>query len=124
MKKVFVTGADGMLGSSICRELLQQGYLVKAMCLPERKTCTLENLPIEIVYGNIINKKFLLQEMKGCDYVINVAALVKVWPRRLPTITAVNFLGTQNVMEATEELNLSRMIHIGTANSFCIWHKR
>lgn len=118
MKKVFVTGADGMLGSSICRELLQQGYAVKAMCLPERKTSTLDNLPIEIVHGNIINKKFLLQEMKGCDYVINVAALVKVWPRRLPTIRAVNFLGTQYVMEATEELNLSRMIHIGTANSF------
>jgi len=123
MKKVFVTGADGMLGSSICRELLQQGYAVKAMCLPERKTCTLDDLPIEVVHGNIMNKKFLVQEMKGCDYVINVAALVKVWPRRLPTITAVNFLGTQNVMEVTEELNISRMIHIGTANSFAFGTK-
>jgi dihydroflavonol-4-reductase len=118
MKKVFVTGADGMLGSSICRELLHQGYAVKALCLPGRKTCTLDDLSIEITHGSITDKNFLLHEMKGCDYVINVAALVKVWPRRLSCINEVNFLGTKNVMDAVEELNISRLVHIGTANSF------
>jgi dihydroflavonol-4-reductase len=118
MKKVFVTGADGMLGSSICRELLKQGYQVKAMCLPDRKTNTLSNLPIEIVYGGIDKKDFLVKEMKGCQYVIHVAALVKIWPRRLSCINEVNLMGTQHVMEAVSELNMKRMIHIGSANSF------
>jgi dihydroflavonol-4-reductase len=123
MKKVFVTGADGMLGSSICRELLDQGYHVKAMCLPDRKTNTLTNLPIEIVYGGIDKKEFLLKEMKGCQYVIHVAALVKIWPRRLSCINEVNLLGTQHVMEAVSTLKLKRMIHIGSANSFAFGTK-
>lgn len=58
MKRVFVTGADGMLGSSICRELLQQGFEVKALCFPASKTGTLNGLPIEIVLGDVSDKDF------------------------------------------------------------------
>lgn len=118
MKKVFVTGADGMLGSSICRELLLQQYQVKAMCLPGRKTNTLKGLPIEIVAGDISDKQFLLNEMKDCNFVIHVAALTNVWPRRISKLMKINLQGTKNIMEACEELNLERMIHIGTACSF------
>jgi dihydroflavonol-4-reductase len=123
MKKVFVTGADGMLGSSICRELLRQGYKVKALCLPNRKTNTLTNLPVEIVYGSIDRKEFLFREMKDCLYVIHVAALVKVWPRRMSYINEVNLIGTRHVMEVVEELKIRRLIHIGTANSFAFGTK-
>lgn len=118
MQKVFVTGADGMLGSSICRELLQQKYLVKAMCLPGRKTNTLNDIPIEKVTGDISDKQFLLKEMAGCNFVIHVAALTNVWPRRMTKLMKINLQGTRNVMEAAEELALDRMIHIGTACSF------
>lgn len=118
MNKVFVTGADGMLGSSICRELLQQGYEVKALCFPNRKTTTLNNLPIEIVEGDVSNKDLLVSAMKGCNYVIHVAALMSLWPRRSELIRRVNIDGTKNVMQAAEELKMVRMVHIGTASSF------
>lgn len=118
MEKIFVTGADGMLGSSICRELIKQGYLVKAMCLPSREPVTLAGLPIEIVTGNVLDKSFLLHEMKDCDKVINVAALTNVYPRRIKIVNDVNISGAKNVMEATEELKLKRMVHIGSASSF------
>jgi dihydroflavonol-4-reductase len=123
MKKVFVTGADGMLGSSICRELLNQGYDVKALCLPNRKTNTLSNLPIEIVYGSLERKEFLLKEMNDCIYVIHVAAMVKVWPRRMSCINEVNLTGTKTIMEVVDELKIARMIHIGSANSFAFGSK-
>lgn len=118
MKRVFVTGADGMLGSSICRELLQQGFEVKALCFPTSKTGTLKGLPIEIVLGDVSDKDFLLHEMKGCQFVIHVAALMTLWPRRNDKMKFVNIQGTKNVMEAAQELKLERMIHIGTAASF------
>jgi nucleoside-diphosphate-sugar epimerase len=35
MNKVFVTGADGLLGSMVCRMLLEQEYEVTALCLRE-----------------------------------------------------------------------------------------
>lgn len=117
-KKVFVTGADGMLGSSICRELMEQGYLVKAMCMPGRDTKTISQLPIEHVKGDVLDKSFLLKEMEGCDYVIHVAALLTVWPRRSEILNKVNITGTLNVVEAAKSLKMQRMIHIGTASSF------
>lgn len=117
-EKVFVTGADGMLGSSICRELLGQGYQVKGITLPNRNLQVLSGLDIEISEGNILDKDFLEQEMAGCDFVIHVAALTTVWPRRSELVVRVNFEGTQNVMEVAEKMDIKRMVHIGTANSF------
>jgi dihydroflavonol-4-reductase len=118
MEKIFVTGADGMLGSSICRELLNQGYVVKAMCFPGRVPATLNGLSIEIVYGNVLDKSFLLKEMQGCNKVINVAALTNVYPRRSKIVNDVNYSGAKNVMEVVEELKMTRMVHIGSASSF------
>lgn len=117
-EKVFVTGADGMLGSSICRELIRQGYAVKGMILPKRNLNVLSDLSCELVEGNILDKDFLLQEMKDCDFVINAAASTSVWPRRSKMVMNVNFEGTKNIAEVAEKLAMKRMVHVGTANSF------
>lgn len=115
---VFVTGADGMLGSSICRELIRQGYPVKAMILSDRNLNVLSGINIEIVEGNILDRDFLERELADCEFVIHAAALTTVWPRRSELVMKVNFEGTKNVMEVAEKLKLKRMVHIGTANSF------
>ncbi len=117
-EKIFVTGADGMLGSSICRELVRQGYSVKGMILPNRNLNVLSNLNIEIVEGNILDKDILQKEMNTCDFVIHAAASTTVWPRRSKMVMSVNFEGTKNIVEVAEKINVKRMVHIGTANSF------
>lgn len=116
--KVFVTGADGMLGSSVTRELLQQGYEVRAMSFPGRKTNTLDALPVEIVSGDILDKSFLEREIKNCDAVIHIAALTNVWPRRSSKVKSVNIEGTKHVMDLVEKYGLQRLVHIGSASSF------
>jgi dihydroflavonol-4-reductase len=118
MEKVFVTGADGMLGNAICRELIKQGYLVKALCLNNKNARTLEEISPEIIFGNVLDKELLLKEMKGCTYVIHVAAMTDIWPRRMKRIVDVNINGTRNVMEVAGELKLKRMVNIGSASSF------
>ncbi len=118
MNNVFVTGANGMLGSSICRELLKQGYSVKAMCLPNQEPKTLQDLPLELVYGELLDKAFLEHAIKGCDYIIHIAALNNVWPRRSKRVIEVNYEGTKNIMEMAEKFNIIRMVHIGSASSF------
>ena len=118
MNKIFVSGADGMLGSNICRELLKQGYQVKAMCLPNTKSTTLQGLELEVVHGDILDKEFLVQEMQDCESVIHIAALTTIWPRRMKIINEVNLQGTIHIADVVAQLNMHRMVHIGTANSF------
>ena len=115
---VFLTGADGMLGSSISRLLLADGYRVKALIQPGRNLIVLDGLDLEKVEGDILDPESLLDRMRGCDYVIHTAANTSIWPRRSQSVMSVNLDGTRNVMEAAKTLGLKRMVHIGTANSF------
>lgn len=118
MNKVFITGADGMLGSSICRELIHQKYSVRAFCLNDRLHQNLDGLDIEITYGNILNTEDIEKNLQGCDYIIHVAASTVVWPKRSALIREINLKGTQNITEVAKRLSIVRMVHIGTASSF------
>lgn len=116
--KVFITGANGMLGASVTREALHQGFTVKAQILPNSSTQVLDGLDIEIVEGNILDVSFLEKEMADCQYVINIAALTTIWPRRMEIIHEVNYQGVQNIATLAQKFQMKRMVQIGTANSF------
>lgn len=117
-ERVFVTGADGMLGASICRELLAQEYEVVAFVLPNSKSNVLDGLPVTIKYGNILHEDKITEALKGCKFVIHAAASTAVWPRNSQIIRKVNFEGTQLISKVCQTMNIERMIHIGTASSF------
>jgi dihydroflavonol-4-reductase len=117
-KLVFVTGADGMLGAHICRELLQKGYEVKALVQANRNLNVLNGLSIEIIYGDILDFDFLLKKTKGCNFLIHCAASTSIWPRKSEIVKNVNLTGTLNVAKAVLENEIQRFIHIGTASSF------
>ena len=117
-KKVFVTGANGMLGNNICRELLEQNYQVKAFCLKDNRKNLLEGLAIEYVQGDILDQEQLNKEMKDCSYVIHIAAITDLWPRRKEIINKVNIQGTKNIVEACKKNGIKRLVHIGSASSF------
>ncbi len=117
-KCVFITGANGMLGASVTREALAQGYEVKAQILPGSKRDVLKDLPIQIVEGNILDAAFLEGAIKDCQFVINIAALTTIWPRRQENLYAVNLQGVKNIASISHKLGIRRMVQIGTANSF------
>ncbi|GAB4147037.1 MAG: NAD-dependent epimerase/dehydratase family protein [Bacteroidia bacterium] len=117
---VLVTGADGMLGSHICRALLNKGYRVKAMTVPNsRSRWLLDGLPLEIIEGDILqNENKLLEYLSGCDYLINTAALTAVWPRHSEIVRKVNYDGALNIAHAAQKAGIKRMVHIGSASTF------
>lgn len=116
--KILITGADGMLGSSICREALIQGYSVRAFILPNRNMNTLNGLPIELFYGNLLDKISLEKAVEGCDVIINAAASTQIWPRRNALINEINFEAVLNLVLLAKKYKIHRFIQIGTANSF------
>lgn len=117
-EKILITGADGMLGTSMCRIALDKGYKVKAMVLPGRSITILQKLSVEIVEGDVRNIDQLDSAVQGCDFIINVAAITTLWPRRMDIIQNVNYKGVVNLVSVAKKYAIKRMIQIGTANSF------
>ncbi|MEK6780126.1 MAG: NAD-dependent epimerase/dehydratase family protein [Bacteroidota bacterium] len=118
MKKILVTGADGLLGSNLVRELLNRGYQVRAFIQPDRKVKTLEGLAIEKFEGDILCKYCVREAIQGCHFLIHTAANTSVWPSRDEAVRKINVQGTQNIAECALEAKVERMVYVGTANSF------
>ena len=116
--KILVTGADGMLGSNLIRELLGRGHEVVAFLLPDSPAKTLEGLPILKTYGNILSPQEIAEAASNCDAIIHTAANTNIWPDRSAIVRQVNLDGTSNVVQAALQANVQRFIYVGTANSF------
>ncbi|MFZ5554865.1 MAG: NAD-dependent epimerase/dehydratase family protein [Bacteroidota bacterium] len=117
-EKIFVTGADGLLGSNLVRELLHRGYEVRAFIQQGRKVNTLDGLPIEKAGGNLLEKNSVKEAMAGCSLVIHAAASTSVWPARQEIIRKVNIDGTKNVAESALESGVKKMVYVGSASTF------
>ena len=117
-EKILVTGADGLLGSNLVRELLARQDEVRVFLQPNRQVDTLEGLPLERVYGDIREPVDVLQAMQGCQSVVHVAALTDVWPSRGPKYWSINLEGTRQVVAAALKTGIRRLVHVGSAASF------
>lgn len=118
MTKVFVTGADGLLGSNLVRELLHRNYSVRVLTQPGRHVKTLDGLPIEKIEGDLLDRESLRKGITDCGMVIHAAASTAVWPTRSELTRKINITGTANVMELALELKVNRVVYVGTASTF------
>lgn len=116
--KVFITGADGVLGNNLVRLLLNRAYEVKVFIETGKKAACLEDLDIERSSGSILDYDELKAAMHGCDIIIHAAAKTDTWPSRHVDYWKINVEGTRNIINAFKETGAKRLLHIGTANSF------
>ena len=116
--KIFITGGDGMLGSNLVRELLTRGIELCVLIQYGRKVNTLDKLNLTKVEGDLLNYESLKAASKGVDAIIHIAANTSVWPSRNEIVKRVNIDGTRNIIRLAKELNVKKLIHVGTANSF------
>ncbi|MEZ4826739.1 MAG: NAD-dependent epimerase/dehydratase family protein [Bacteroidia bacterium] len=124
MKKILVTGADGLLGSNLVRVLLSRGLDVRVLIQQGRNVPTLDNLDIEKFQGDVLDTASLEAAARGCEKVIHVAANTNVWPSRGEIYYKVNVTGTQNMIQAALKAGIERFVHVGSASSFGIGSKQ
>lgn len=122
--KILVTGANGLLGSNVIRELLKHNHKITALVEHGKAPTTIEGLAIDIKYGDILNPDQLTIQMQGMDAVIHCAAYASVWPAKSEAFYKVNVEGTKNVINACLNNKIQRAIFVGTANSFGSGQKR
>lgn len=114
-KAIAVTGANGHLGSVVCRLLCKRGHRVRAFC--RSKPASLEGLPIEIVTGDVLNKADLRQLLEGCEVVIHCAAIISIHGDPTGIVFKTNTEGPKNVLEIAEQLGVRRIIHVSSVHA-------
>ena len=107
---VFVTGAEGFIGSHLVEDLVRGGQRVKALCLYNSFSNKgwLSDLPkeiqseVEVVFGDVTDTELIVREMSRQDLVYNLAALIAIpYSYQAPrSYIQTNVLGILNVVEA------------------------
>lgn len=118
--RVGVTGAAGHVGTSICNALIQSGYEVNALVF--RDIASLKNLPVQLIYGNILDKKSLASFMRGCNYIIHAAAAFSFSKTFDQYVYDVNVVGTRNVLESARENGIKRVVYISSIQVYSTNH--
>jgi dihydroflavonol-4-reductase len=115
--RVLVTGGTGVVGRYVIEALVKQGCAVRVLSRNPQKYSWLKNLNIESVPGDITDPVAVENAMAGVTHVVHAAALVSLWPRRLPEMLETNLEGTRHVLAACKKHGIQRMIHIGALAS-------
>jgi dihydroflavonol-4-reductase len=118
--RVFVTGGTGFVGKPTIGRLIEGGHGVRCLLRSASRAGELEQLGCETVYGDVTDKASVLEGMRGCDWVVNLANLYSFWEPDKDLYRKVNVEGTRNVMEAALEASVSKVLHV---SSFVVWGK-
>jgi dTDP-glucose 4,6-dehydratase len=126
--KILVTGADGFIGSHLTEELVRAGHEVKAFVLYNSFNSWgwLDNCgpdvkgKFEVFSGDIRDPHGVKTAMKGCDTVLNLAALIAIpYSYHSPdTYVDTNIKGTLNIVQAARELGIKKLVHTSTSEVY------
>lgn len=123
MANYLVTGGAGFIGSNIVEELVRRGENVRV--LDSFITGKRENIEpflskIELVEGDIRDKKALGVAVKSIDFVIHQAALRSV-PKSVEdpfTTNDINVFGTLNLLMAAKEAKVKRVVYASSSSVY------
>lgn len=116
--KVLVTGANGLLGANIVRELVKRKYDVRIFARDTSDLSGLHGVEFERVNGDILEPDSIDKAVAGCDYVIHSAANTNQWPTQYIHYEPVNVNGTKHVIEAVKKHHVKRFVFVSSANAF------
>ena len=126
--KILVTGADGFIGSHLTEELVRLGYEVRAFVLYNSfgslgwlDHCVSDiKGQFEVFSGDIRDPHGVKEAMKGCDVVLNLAALIAIpYSYHSPdTYVDTNIKGTLNILQAARDLGVKKVIQTSTSEVY------
>ncbi|MFN4310063.1 MAG: GDP-mannose 4,6-dehydratase [Ferrovibrio sp.] len=128
-KTVFVTGADGFIGSHLVELLVSVGAHVRAMTYYNswNEKGWLRDVPaqtlaeVELFSGDVRDGERVRQGVRGCDYVFHLSSLIAIpysydAPR---SYVETNVIGAINVLQACRESDaLTRLLHVSTSEVY------
>jgi len=120
-KKILITGGTGSLGSALTSRLLNEGVdTIRIFSRNENKQITMSSKfnddRLRFLLGDIRDYSRLVRAMEDIDIVFHAAALKHVPVIEYNPFEAIktNVIGSQNVIDACLEENVSKAVAIGT----------
>lgn len=113
--KYFITGISGFIGSNIAKYLLSKGHEVNAIIRSPKGESIKEHPKLNLFYGDLHNKKILLQGMRGCNKVFHLAGYAKPWAKDPDTYHRINVEGSANVFECAKKAEIERLVFTSSA---------
>ena len=115
---IFVTGGTGLIGSNICKELVERGDDVRALARPGSEMGPLRDLGVTVVEGDITDAASVRKAADGCEAAIHSAAVLGGAVQSTDEHQNVNIGGVGNVFDAAEALDMRRVVTLGTTTYF------
>ena len=111
-KKILVTGAAGLVGSELVKQLLEKGYKVTAICHSTSLNITHPNLTAQ--QCDILDTVGLEEIMQGITHVYHCAAIVSFEPKDKYRLLKINVEGTANVVNACLDAGVQKLVHVSS----------
>lgn len=115
MKKVFVTGATGLLGTNVIIKLLQDGYFVTALVRQKSKYLGEKNENLKLVEAELSSD--LSSFLKNIDCIIHIAAETDQNLIRYEDYKKINYDITVNLFGQAESCEVKRFLFVSSANT-------
>jgi dihydroflavonol-4-reductase len=114
MKKIFITGATGFLGSNLARRLAEGGDDITILVRKGSDHPFLKNLPIKRVEGDVTDLESLKAGIKNMDLVFHCAGVVSYRKSDESLMHRVNVIGTDNVCRASMEEGVKKLLYVSS----------
>lgn len=109
---ILVTGGAGLIGHELIRQLLAEGYRVKATM--HKNPLDIHHPSLEVVQTDLLDVVALEETMKAVTHVYHCAALVSYAPRDRRRLFQLNIEGTTNIVNACIDAGIQKLIHVSS----------
>ena len=113
-RPVLVAGASGFVGSHITRLLTERGRNVRILLRKTSSLAAFEGLPVEIVYGDVLDPASLRRAMAGCGTIFYSVVDPRFWLSDQTPIYRNNVEGLVNAMDAALACGVERFVFTST----------
>lgn len=120
-KNILVTGGTGMIGSHLVELLLEKNANVRIVAHEREIPPELEDKGLDVVSGDLTEKKFVEESVKDMDYVFHLAAytggLGRTSTHPASTLTP-NLIMDGNILECAKNEGIERFLY---ASCTCVY---
>lgn len=108
--KVLVTGANGLIGSNLIRELILKGYEVTALVRHSSNLQSIKKLKINLIIGDILDFDSLIKASKNCEFIFHTVSIFTLQSKVNAKHDLIALKGTENIIKAAQHNEVRRVI--------------